>query len=263
MNSRNPLYSRKPLASLVFTRGVFAPLQQDPLRVSTQAKRRWLRSDSGFTRPVIPRELIRDPACYSTSVMRRTWTWTFDLPPDELWPLLADTNRFNEAMGLPSYVLEETPQANGTILRRGKGKAAGFTLEWEEKPYEWIHGRHFRQARVFTKGPFRRFGPVFDLEPIDLRGGAVGSKVSYALEWEPLTFMGRLFGARLAAQAGEIVAKRIPNRWPSPRARARPISICRRPSCPTARASGRARSPPTSTAAPTATASAGRWPTGC
>ena len=141
--------------------------------------------------------------------MRRTWTWTFDLPPDELWPVLADTNRFNEAMGLPTYVLEETPQANGTILRRGKGKAAGFTLEWEEKPYEWIVGRHFRQARVFTKGPFRRFGPVFDLEPVDLPGGAVGSKVSYALDWEPLTLMGRLFGARLARQAGEVVGKRI------------------------------------------------------
>ncbi|MDX6344779.1 MAG: hypothetical protein QOH87_4917 [Trebonia sp.] len=137
--------------------------------------------------------------------MRRTWTWTFDLPPDELWPVLADTNRFNEAMGLPTYVLEETPQANGTILRRGRGKAAGFTLEWEEKPYEWIHGRHFRQARVFTKGPFRRFGPVFDLEP----DGAGGSKVSYALDWEPLTLMGRLFGARLARQAGEVVGKRI------------------------------------------------------
>ena len=137
--------------------------------------------------------------------MRRTWTWTFDLPPDELWPVLADTNRFNEAMGLPTYVLEETPQANGTILRRGRGKAAGFVLEWEEKPYEWIHGRHFRQARVFTKGPFRRFGPVFDLES----DGTGGSKVSYALEWEPLTLVGRLFGARLAAQAGEMVAKRI------------------------------------------------------
>jgi class 3 adenylate cyclase len=141
--------------------------------------------------------------------MRRTWTWTFDLPPAELWPVLADTNRFNEAMGLPTYVLEETPQANGTILRRGRGKAAGFALEWEEKPYEWIHGRHFRQARVFTKGPFRRFGPVFDLEPIDLGGAAVGSKVSYALDWEPLTLMGRLFGARLARQAGEVVGKRI------------------------------------------------------
>jgi class 3 adenylate cyclase len=141
--------------------------------------------------------------------MRRTWTWTFDLPPAELWPVLADTNRFNEAMGLPTYVLEETPQANGTILRRGRGKAAGFALEWEEKPYEWIHGRHFRQARVFTKGPFRRFGPVFDLEPTDLGGGATGSKVSYALDWEPLTLMGRLFGARLARQAGEVVGKRI------------------------------------------------------
>ena len=96
---------------------------------------------------------------------RATWTWTFDLPPGELWPVLADTNRFNEAMGLPSYVLEETPQSNGTALRRGRGKAAGFQLEWEEKPYEWIHGRYFRQARVFTKGPFRRFGPVFTVEP--------------------------------------------------------------------------------------------------
>ncbi len=136
--------------------------------------------------------------------MRQTWTWHFELPPERLWPVLADTNRFNEAMGLPAYVLQETPQPNGTILRTGKGKAAGFALEWEEKPYEWIHGRHFRQARVFTKGPFRRFGPVFDIEP---QGG--GSRVSYALEWEPLTFVGRLFGKKLAAQAGAVVEKRV------------------------------------------------------
>jgi len=136
---------------------------------------------------------------------RATWTWTFDLPPAELWPVLADTNRFNEAMGLPPYVLEETPQPNGTVLRRGKGKAAGFTLEWEEKPYEWIENRHFRQAREFTKGPFRRFGPVFDIEP----DGKGGSRVSYALEYEPLTLTGRLFGARLAKQAGAVVEKRI------------------------------------------------------
>ena len=57
--------------------------------------------------------------------------------------------------------------------------------------------RHFRQARVFTKGPFRRLGPVLDIEP-----EGSGSKVSYALEWEPLTFVGRLFGKKLAEQAG-------------------------------------------------------------
>ena len=137
--------------------------------------------------------------------MRRSWTWTFDLPPDQLWPLLADTDRFNEALGLPPYTLEETPQANGTVLRRGRAKAAGFMLEWEEKPYEWISGRHFRQSRVFTKGPFRRFGPVFDLES----DGKGGSRLTYALEWEPLSVVGRLFGARLATQAGDNVGKRI------------------------------------------------------
>jgi len=136
--------------------------------------------------------------------MRRTWTWTFDLPPEQLWPVLADTDRFNEAVGLPTYTLDATLQPNGTVVRRGQGKAAGFTLEWEEKPYEWIAGRHFRQSRVFTKGPFRRFGPVFDLEP----DGKGGSHVTYALEWEPLSLVGRVFGARLAAQAGDAVGRR-------------------------------------------------------
>ncbi len=136
---------------------------------------------------------------------RATWTWTFDLPPEELWPVLADTNRFNEAMGLPPYVLEETPQPDGTVRRLGRGKVAGFALAWEEKPYEWIAGRHFRQARVFSRGPFRRFGPIFDLGP----DGKGGSRVSYALEYEPLTLTGRLFGARLARQAGAAVEKRI------------------------------------------------------
>jgi class 3 adenylate cyclase len=142
-------------------------------------------------------------------VSRRTWTWTFDLPPAELWPVLADTGRFNEAMGLPAYALEETPQPDGTVLRRGRGKAAGFTLEWEEKPYEWIRFRRFRQARVFSRGPFRRFGPVFELSSDGRGSDKGGSTVSYALEWEPLSLTGRLFGARLAEKAGAVVERRI------------------------------------------------------
>ena len=50
----------------------------------------------------------------------RSWTWTFDLPPEKLWPVLADTNRFNEAMGLPPYALQETPRADGTVQRLGQ-----------------------------------------------------------------------------------------------------------------------------------------------
>ena len=116
-------------------------------------------------------------------------------------------------MGLPAYVLEETPQgptarscaaaraAGGGAFPRSNGRRSPTSGSWA--------ATSGGQARVFTKGPFRHFGPVFDLEPVGLPDGAVGSKVSYALDWEPLTLMGRLFGARLARQAGEVVGKRI------------------------------------------------------
>lgn len=78
-------------------------------------------------------------------------------------------------------------------------------LEWDEKPYEWVCARHFRQSRVFTKGPFRRFGSVFDLEA----DGNGGSRVTSTVEWEPLSLVGRVFGARLATQAGENVGRPV------------------------------------------------------
>lgn len=136
---------------------------------------------------------------------RRDWVWRFaDLPPERLWPVIADTNRLNEALGLPSYKLEEIPQANGTVLRRGTGKVAGMELAWEEKPYEWVTNREFRQTRVFSKGPFERFGPIFEIVP-----DGVGSRVTYALQWEPLTWIGRLTGRRLTEKAGTAVKRRV------------------------------------------------------
>ena len=54
---------------------------------------------------------------------------------------------------------------------------------------------------------------MFDFEP----DGVDGSRVSYALEWEVLTLVGRLFGAR-PRRGGERV-----------------LSTCRRPICPRVR----------------------------
>jgi len=135
---------------------------------------------------------------------RREWTWRIDLAPAALWPVLADTDRLNEALTLPPYILQETPRPDGTVLRTGQAKVAGYDLAWEEKPYEWVQERSFRQMRVFTRGPFRRFGPVMSMVP---EGAA--TRVSYALEWEAMGLVGRLFGARLAAQSGAAVEKRI------------------------------------------------------
>jgi hypothetical protein len=68
---------------------------------------------------------------------RRTWTWWFDQPPERLWPLLSDTPRFNEAMGLPKYQVEEIPRPDGTMLRIGRGTLGRYRLEWEEAPFQW------------------------------------------------------------------------------------------------------------------------------
>lgn len=135
--------------------------------------------------------------------LHRQWQWRFDLPPEQVWPLLADTSRFNEAARAPSYTLEEIPHPDGTVLRKGAAKVAGMAMAWEEKPYEWVLNKSFRQVREFSKGPFRRFGPSMTLRPDD-QGGTV---VDYAFDAEPATLLGRVMGDRLMRQAGEIIER--------------------------------------------------------
>ena len=36
--------------------------------------------------------------------------WEFEHSPAEVWPLLADTARFNEAAGLPKHPVRREPQ---------------------------------------------------------------------------------------------------------------------------------------------------------
>jgi class 3 adenylate cyclase len=136
--------------------------------------------------------------------MRRTWTWPLDLPPEQLWPVLADTSRLNEAMGLPSYVLEETPKPNGTILRRGRTKLAGYMFQWEERPFEWIQGQYFRQDRIFSRGPFGRVGSAFHVEP-----KGQGSIIVCTIELESRSLVGQLIGGAFANHAAAGLHKRI------------------------------------------------------
>jgi hypothetical protein len=85
-----------------------------------------------------PPRLIHPLACYSNNIMpplsRRTWNWTFDLPPSVLWPVLAATNRFNEAMGLPPYLLEEVPQPNGTVLHHAGARRRVLRSNGRRRP---------------------------------------------------------------------------------------------------------------------------------
>src|SRR5260221_5592937 len=118
---------------------------------------------------------------------RRSWQWHLAQPPETLWPVIADTARFNEAARVPKYQVEDILQADGRVLRLARATVGGVKLEWEERPYEWVRGHSFRQTRVFRKGPLRRFGPVVELRP-----EGSGTLLSYTLTGEPKGLAGAI-----------------------------------------------------------------------
>jgi class 3 adenylate cyclase len=83
----------------------------------------------------------------------RTWIWRFDRPVEAIWPVLADTARFNEAAGLPKHAISETPRNDGSVEYLARARLGPLTLEWEEKPVNWVDRQWFQHCRVFRSGP--------------------------------------------------------------------------------------------------------------
>jgi len=126
------------------------------------------------------------------SVVERVWQWQFAAAPEFLWPLVADTARFNEAAGLPRYAVADTVLADGTVRRTGHARRFGIALSWEEGVPQWIAGRRFAHHRRFLAGPIRELATEIELDPDD--GG--GSRVSYRLRIEAQGWMAAML-ARL------------------------------------------------------------------
>jgi adenylate cyclase len=84
------------------------------------------------------------------------YRWEFELEssPEQLWPLVADTNRFNRDTGVPAV---EAVPAKGQRLKNARRRlrlsAFGIPVEWEEQPFEWVRPVRFGVARRYLKGP--------------------------------------------------------------------------------------------------------------
>lgn len=83
----------------------------------------------------------------------RTWIWRFDQPLEAIWPVLADTARFNEAAGLPRHAVTETPRADGSVEYLATARLGPLSLRWEEQPVNWVDRQWFRHCRTFRNGP--------------------------------------------------------------------------------------------------------------
>ena len=134
---------------------------------------------------------------------RRTWVWRFERPPAEIWPLIADTARFNEAAALPKHDIEEIPQADGSVVFLASLKRGPFTLHWREKPVNWVYGQWFEHCRAFRNGPFRSLCATFELSP-----EGAGSRGVYSLTVEPANLLGTaILAGGFFANAGRIFAR--------------------------------------------------------
>ena len=126
------------------------------------------------------------------SVQSQTWEWTFDQPVAAMWPLLADTARFNEAASLPRHQITEIPQADGSVHYFAAAKIGPFNIEWQDRPANWVTGQWFEHTRWFKNGPLKSLAAECRLEP---RG--TGTKVRCTVAMEPANLLGRLISGRL------------------------------------------------------------------
>ncbi|MEQ9349121.1 MAG: DUF5939 domain-containing protein, partial [Alphaproteobacteria bacterium] len=162
--------------------------------------------------------------------MKRTFRWQFDSPPEAVWPLLADTVRFNEAAGVPRHAITETRRPDGGSVQHGRLQFGPLAVTWREVPLNWVWNHWFRHSRVFDSGPFRELTATLTLTPTAADGtgnltgapaeDATGTLAEYDLDVVPRGLLGRLillagfhrqngrrFG-RLAAQARDFAGGR-------------------------------------------------------
>jgi len=96
------------------------------------------------------------------------YKWEFDLrsSPEELWPFVANTNRFNRDTGVPP--VEEAGDGKPRInaRRRLRLRVLGFVpVEWEEQPFEWVRPFRFGVVRRYLTGPMAEMRVLANLEP--------------------------------------------------------------------------------------------------
>jgi adenylate cyclase len=79
-------------------------------------------------------------------------------PPERVWPLVSDTDRFNRLLGMSEVRYRPVDAANKSGARFvAETRAGGFKLTYDELPFEWTHERAFSVHRRMHGGPVESF----------------------------------------------------------------------------------------------------------
>ncbi|WP_437813912.1 DUF5939 domain-containing protein [Sorangium sp. So ce1078] len=104
------------------------------------------------------------------------WRFSFELDasPEELWPILIDTDRLDRAMRLPLIAYAEQDG-----LLRGASRVLGYAFQWTELPWAWVAEKEMRALRVYDNGIATHLSIAFFLAP----SGAGGTRLDLRFAW--------------------------------------------------------------------------------
>lgn len=144
---------------------------------------RLLRGDpsNATLRPVLPPH-------DETRIVSSTMTWQLESSSNDLWPYVSNTERLNRSIGLPPVDYKTVKDPEAGLRRFGTIRLAGFTMSWEEHPFEWVEGRRMSVLREFTGGPFEWFVSIVELTPDD----ECGCELRHTIKIMPRNMLGKL-----------------------------------------------------------------------
>jgi len=114
-----------------------------------------------------------------------------------LWCAVGDTERLNRAIGLGP--LQVTPKSDAGAARFSvRTTSAGLSLEYEERPFEWVENEHFSVLRVLPRGVMKSLETAFALASLPDGGTRVTVRIT-------LVPRSRLFRPILRLQTSRMV----------------------------------------------------------
>jgi class 3 adenylate cyclase len=139
--------------------------------------------------------------------------------PEDVWPLLVATDRLNRLIGMePVRYLPVEEDKQGAARFLAETKMSGFSVTYEEFPFEWERPKRFGVYRKFVRGPLAWLRMQWQLDP-----KGEGSTITCTFEAETKSFLLRpiaaIGGRRAVAgmmQLAREIDKHVHDRAPSP-----------------------------------------------
>jgi serine/threonine protein kinase len=134
--------------------------------------------------------------------------WTLAASPAALWPHVANTERFNKAIGVSAVEYALEPLEEGGTNRTGSFRVLMMQVTWNEHPFEWVVGREHSVHRSYSAGPLESFWNQVRLAPAP-GGGTFLTHTIWAIPTGKLAGLAASFEIRNAVSAMGAVYRRL------------------------------------------------------